>query len=83
MRVNEAVSKHKTPDSAAAAEQAFSTLMSLVKSCQDEGRFPSGNLRQFASLAWSMVHGIAKLATCRRLPYESRAEISDVCQIRH
>jgi hypothetical protein len=30
-----AVSEHKTPDSAQAAEQAFGTLPSLVKGCQD------------------------------------------------
>jgi hypothetical protein len=70
-----AVSKHKTPDSREAAEQAFGTLVSLVKSCQDEGRLPSGDLRQFALLAWSMVHGVAKLATAKRLPYESTADV--------
>jgi AcrR family transcriptional regulator len=70
-----AVSKHETSDSAEAAEQAFGTLVSLVKSCQDEGRLPSGELRQFALLAWSMVHGIAKLATAKRLPYESTADV--------
>ena len=70
-----AVSKHKTPDSAEAAGQAFGTLVSLVKRCQDEGRLPSGDLRQFALLAWSMVHGIAKLATAKRLPYESTADV--------
>jgi len=70
-----AVSNHKTPDSAEAAEHAFGTLVSLVKSCQDEGRLPSGDLRQFALLAWSMVHGIAKLATAKRLPYASTAGV--------
>jgi AcrR family transcriptional regulator len=70
-----AVSNHKTSDSREAAEQAFETLVSLVKSCQDEGRLPRGDLHQFALLAWSMVHGIAKLATAKRLPYESRTDI--------
>jgi Tetracyclin repressor-like, C-terminal domain len=70
-----AVSKHKTSDSREAAEQAFGTLVSLVKSCQDERRLPSGDLRQFALLAWSMVHGVAKLATAKRLPYESTADV--------
>jgi AcrR family transcriptional regulator len=69
------VSRQKIPDSAEAAEQAFGTLMKLVKSCQDEGRLPTGDLRQLSLLAWSMVHGIAKLATAKRLPYESRADI--------
>jgi AcrR family transcriptional regulator len=70
-----AVSEHKTPDSAQAAEQAFGTLLGLVKSCQDEGRLPSGDVHQFALLAWSMVHGVAKLATAKRLPYESTADV--------
>ncbi len=70
-----AVSQRKTLDSAQAAEQAFKTLVSLVKTCQDEGRLPSGDLRQFTLLAWSMVHGVAKLATAKRLPYQSREEI--------
>jgi AcrR family transcriptional regulator len=69
------VSKRKHPDFAEAAEQAFGTLLNSVKSCQDEGRLPSGDPHQFALLAWSMVHGIAKLATAKRLPYESRADI--------
>ena len=70
-----AVSKHRTPDSTEAAEQAFGTLLTLVKSCQDENRLPSVDVRQLALLAWSMVHGIAKLATAKRLPYESAADV--------
>src|SRR5215472_4706197 len=50
------------PDSAEAAEEAFGALMKFVKSCQDEGRLTPGDPHQFALLAWSMVHGIAKLA---------------------
>jgi len=42
-----------------------------------------GDLRQLSLLAWSMVHGIAKLATARRLPYESRADILKFAKIRH
>jgi AcrR family transcriptional regulator len=69
------VSARKTRESAEAGEQAFGTLVQLVKKCQHERRLPSGDLRRFALLAWSMVHGIAKLATSRRLPYGSRADI--------
>src|SRR5260370_5520618 len=36
-----AVSNHKTPDSAEPAEHAFRTLVSFLKSCHDEGRYPS------------------------------------------
>jgi AcrR family transcriptional regulator len=66
-------SKQDDPGDAEAAEQAFATLQSLVKNCQEEGRLPAGDTHQFALLAWSMVHGIAKLATAGRLPYESTA----------
>jgi AcrR family transcriptional regulator len=69
------MSKRKHPDSAAAAEQAFGTLMSFVKGCQDAGRLPSGDLRQMALLAWTMVHGIAKLAITGRLPFSSSTDV--------
>jgi AcrR family transcriptional regulator len=69
------VSKHKTPESGEAAEQAFGTLVGLVETCQSDGAFPSGSLQHFSLLAWSMVHGIAKLATAGLLPFESNSEI--------
>jgi AcrR family transcriptional regulator len=69
------ISKRKHPNSAAAGEQAFGTLVSLVKSCQNEGRLSSTDQNQLALLAWSMAHGIAKLATAKRLPYETKADI--------
>jgi hypothetical protein len=36
---------------------------------------PSGDLRQLALLAWTMVHGIAKLAITGRLPFSANAEV--------
>jgi AcrR family transcriptional regulator len=69
------VSNRKHPEAADAGEQAFGTLLSFVKSCQDEKRLPSRDLHQLALLAWSMVHGIAKLATAKRLPYRTKADI--------
>jgi AcrR family transcriptional regulator len=69
------ISKRKHPDSAAAGEEAFATLLGFVKHCQDAGRLPSGDLRQMALLAWTMVHGIAKLAITGRLPFHSNAEV--------
>jgi AcrR family transcriptional regulator len=68
-------SKRKHPDSAAAAEQAFGTLLGFVKGCQDAGRLPSGELRQMALLAWTMVHGIAKLGITGRLPFPSNTAV--------
>jgi AcrR family transcriptional regulator len=63
------------PDLAEASEEAFGTLVKFVKNCQDEGHLPSGNPHKFALLAWSMVHGVAKLASTGRLPYRSKTEI--------
>jgi AcrR family transcriptional regulator len=57
-----------------AAEEAFSTLLSLVRSDHHERRLP-GDSHEFALLAWSMVHGVAKLAITGRLPYSSKAKI--------
>jgi AcrR family transcriptional regulator len=67
--------KRKNAVSAAAGKQAFDRLVSFVKDCQNEGKLPSGNPLEFALLAWTMVHGIAKLATTGRLPYRSKADI--------
>jgi AcrR family transcriptional regulator len=67
--------KGKNQEHPGAGKQAFDTLLSLVKACQDEGHLPSGSSADFALLAWTMVHGIAKLATAGRLPYRSDAEI--------
>ena len=69
------VAKRTSSEQAEAAEEAFGTLLSLVKACQAERQLPPGDTLQFALLAWTMVHGIAKLATAKRLPYHSRAGI--------
>jgi AcrR family transcriptional regulator len=58
-----------------AAKEAFSTLMALVKNAQEEGDLVSGDSGEFALLAWTMVHGVAKLAITGRLPYRSKAGI--------
>jgi len=68
-------SKHNNPDSAAAAEQAFGTLMGFVKSGQETGQLPGGDSLQMALLAWTMVHGIAKLAIAGRLPFHTADEV--------
>jgi AcrR family transcriptional regulator len=68
------MSRRKHPDSAAAAEQAFSTLVGFVRASQEAGQLSSGDLHQMALLAWTMVHGIAKLAITGRLPFHSSIE---------
>ena len=69
------LSRRKHPESAAAAEEALRTLLGFVKDSQDAGRLPAGDLRQMALLAWTMVHGIAKLATTGRLPFPSKSGV--------
>jgi AcrR family transcriptional regulator len=69
-------SKQTHPEAADAAERAFSVLVSLVKDCQEKKQqLMSGDPLDLALFAWSMVHGIAKLAITGRLPYRSKAEI--------
>lgn len=69
------VPKHAHPGTTAAAERAFSTLQALVKACQDAGQLPAIDSLQLALLAWTMVHGIAKLAITGRLPFRSRKAV--------
>ena len=69
------ISKRQHPESAAAGEESFATLVHFVQNCQEAGRLRSGDLLQMALLAWSMVHGIAKLAITGRLPFRSRSEV--------
>ena len=63
------------PDATLASKRSFSVLLDLVQACQGKKQSLPGESLPFALLAWSMVHGIAKLATTGRLPYRSRAKI--------
>jgi AcrR family transcriptional regulator len=58
-----------------AAKQAFSALVDLVTTAQKAGELAAGDAVRFAHLAWTMVHGVAKLAITGRLPYRGRAGI--------
>jgi AcrR family transcriptional regulator len=68
-------SKDSHPETIEAGERAFGTLVHLVKRCQEEGSLPVKEDGDFSLLAWTMVHGIAKLAITRRLPYRSQSGI--------
>jgi len=67
--------RNKYPEAAEAAEQSFRTLLNFVAACQHEGTLPAGATLQLALRAWSMVHGIAKLAITGRLPFSSKNEV--------
>jgi AcrR family transcriptional regulator len=68
-------SEQQHPNAARTAKQAFSTLITLVAECQEKKLLPSGDAGDYALLAWSMVHGIAKLAITGRLPYGGTASV--------
>ena len=63
------------PECAQAGREAFETLVALVEACQTEGLLAAGPCREMALYAWSLVHGVAKLAKAGLLPYRSKAEI--------
>ncbi len=65
------------PQARAAGERAFGTLVGNVQACQAERLLPPGDARPFALLAWSMVHGVAKLAIGGRLPVRAAADVLD------
>ncbi|MFZ0962025.1 MAG: TetR/AcrR family transcriptional regulator [Terriglobia bacterium] len=63
------------PQTQAAGGRAFGTLVGYIEACQAEGILPPGDARPFALLAWSMVHGVAKLAISGRLPMPDSAHV--------
>jgi AcrR family transcriptional regulator len=69
-------SRDKYPEYAAAGDEAFATLLTLVVECQEAGTLKSGDPEPLAFIAWSLVHGIAKLAGGGHLPFHS-AEVLD------
>ena len=63
------------PELEAAGARAFGILLSLVEAAQRNRDLPEGDSRVLALIAWSMVHGVAKLAIGSRLPYTSEREV--------
>ncbi|HTC65073.1 MAG TPA: TetR/AcrR family transcriptional regulator [Candidatus Saccharimonadales bacterium] len=63
----------KDPEYVAASQEAFQTLVHFVRDCQEEGVLPADHSQERVLYAWSLVHGIAKLAVAGRLPFRTRA----------
>jgi AcrR family transcriptional regulator len=63
------------PECAAAAQRCFQTLLGFVRDCQTAAQMPAGDPEPLAYYAWSLVHGIAKLANAGQLPWRSKAEV--------
>jgi AcrR family transcriptional regulator len=62
------------PECANAGHECFRTLVRFVEACQRDGKFPGEDPLLRALGAWSLVHGIAKLAIAGRLPLASDAD---------
>jgi AcrR family transcriptional regulator len=60
------------PEYAQAAQRAFQTLLDAIAAVQAEGGLPEGDPQTFAIVAWSGVHGLAKLAIGGRLPFDAK-----------
>jgi len=63
----------KDPEYLQASQEAFNTLVNYIRNCQEEGQLPAGNTLERALYAWSLVHGIAKLAVAGRFPFRTKA----------
>jgi AcrR family transcriptional regulator len=63
------------PKYAASGQKAFQVLLDRIIAAQQSGQLPAGDAKPLALTAWSMVHGIAKLATSGLLPFNSEAAI--------
>jgi AcrR family transcriptional regulator len=67
----------------AAGQNAFAVLEECIAAAQQFGDLPAGDPLPLAWTAWSLVHGIAKLAISGNLPLSARASIeftSSACQ---
>ncbi len=67
------VCSNKDPEYVQASEESFGTLVTFIRNCEEAGQLPAGNTMERALYAWSLVHGIAKLAVAGRLPFKNKA----------
>ncbi len=58
-----------------AGQSAFAVLQECIAAEQQSGDLPAGDPLPLAWIAWSFVHGIAKLATSGNLPLNARSTI--------
>ena len=63
------------PELCAASKRAFGVLVGFVEAAQAEGSLPAGDPMELACMAWSLVHGVAKLAIAKRFPFQAEAEV--------
>jgi AcrR family transcriptional regulator len=58
------------PNYAASGQRAFQVLLDKIVAAQQAKQLPPGDAKPLALTAWSMVHGIAKLAVSGLLPFD-------------
>jgi len=63
------------PAYAASGQRAFQVLLDHVAGAQRDGRLPAADANELALTAWSIVHGIAKLANSGLLPFKSQDDV--------
>ena len=63
------------PDYAASGRKAFQVLLDNIVAAQRAHQLPPGEPNALALTAWSLVHGIAKLAIARVLPFQSEESV--------
>jgi AcrR family transcriptional regulator len=66
-------SSHERCKDAPVGKNAFDVLMGCIMAAQQSGDLPAGDPLPQAWTAWSLVHGIAKLAVSGNLPLSHRA----------
>ena len=69
------VGSSKDPEYLHASQESFNTLVNYIRNCQDEGQLPAGKTMERALYAWSLVHGIAKLAVAGRFPFPTKTAL--------
>lgn len=68
----------KNPAVFTASQQAFMVLVNIVIDGQEKSVIRSGDPKQLAWVAWSLVHGLAMLLIDAQLPLAHTAEIANI-----
>ncbi len=66
---------HGQEEYQAAGQNAFAVLQECIAAAQRSGDLPAGDLLPLAWMAWSFVHGVAKLAISGNLPLNAHSTI--------
>lgn len=71
--------REQYPECADAAQRCFETLLGFVRDCLQGQEVTRGEVERIAYQAWSLVHGVSKLANAGQLPWRSRAAVLRFC----